>query len=83
MLAPSSRPLALSDSEITTIMRAARILAPADRDEFMRSVAQVLQQQPELGDGIVSRVCREIQRLYWSPPAIDGSGRLGAGKYAR
>ena len=79
----SARPLALDDSQITTIMSAARILAPADRDEFMRQVAAVLERQPELGDGIVARVCREIQLRYWTPPAIDGRGGAGSGKYAR
>jgi hypothetical protein len=85
LVAPSSpRPLALDDSQITHIMRAARVLAPADRDAFMRQVAAVLEQQPELGDGIVARVCREIQQRYWVPPAIDGRGRgLGEGKYSR
>jgi hypothetical protein len=83
LAAPPSRPLALDDAQITTIMRAARILAPADRDAFLRQVAAVLELQPAIGDGVVARVCREIQQRYWVPPAIDGSGRLGAGKYAR
>jgi len=83
MLAPSSspRPLRLDDAQITHIMRSARILAPGDRDAFLRQVAAVLEQQAEIGDGIVARVCREVQRLYWTPPAIDGRG-LGEGKYA-
>jgi hypothetical protein len=84
MLAPSSsRPLALDDAQITTIMRAARILAPADRDAFLRQVAAVLELQPAIGDGIVARVCREIQQRYWVPPELDGTGRLAGGKYAR
>ena len=81
MLAPSPRPLALDDAQITTIMRSARVLAPRDRDEFMRSVAQVLQQQPELGDGIVARVCREVQRRYWRAPEVEARG--AGGKYSR
>ena len=68
MLAPSPRPLALSDSEIAHIRSAARVLAVADRDAFLRSVAFALEQLPELGDGVVSRTCREIQSRYWRPP---------------
>jgi hypothetical protein len=73
-----SRPLALSDSEITTVMSAAAVLNVADRDAFLRGVAAALQQLPELGDGAVARVCREIQSRYWRAPAL----RPYDGKYA-
>jgi len=81
MLAPSPRPLALSDSELTTIMAACRPLSPADRDVFLRSVAFALEQLPELGDGAVSRVCREIQSRYFRPPEL--AGRNHSGKHGR
>jgi len=42
MLAPSPRPLALSDSEIAHVMSAARVLAVADRDAFLQHVAAAL-----------------------------------------
>jgi hypothetical protein len=45
-------------------MAAARPLSPADRDAFLRHVATVLATQPTLGDGIVARVCREVQRRF-------------------
>ena len=36
-----SKPLALTDSEIATIMAAARVLSVADRDAFLHQVAAV------------------------------------------
>jgi len=80
MLAPSSpRPLALTDSEITTIMAAARVLAVADRDAFLHAVATALATLPAVGDGIVARVCREVQQRYWRAPELHER----PGKYAR
>ena len=78
---PSPRPLALSDSEITTVMSAA-VLNVADRDAFLRSVAAALAAWPAIGDGAVARVCREIQSRYWRAPDLDERGPYG-GKYAR
>ena len=79
---PSPRPLALSDSEITTVMSAAAVLNVADRDAFLRSVAAPLATLPAIGDGAVARVCREIQSRYWRAPDLDERGPYG-GKYAR
>jgi hypothetical protein len=61
-------PLALSDSQIATLMAAARPLQPRDRDSFCREVTAVLQTQPVLGDGVVARVCREVVKRYFDPP---------------
>jgi hypothetical protein len=74
-----SSPLALSDSEITTIMAACRPLSPSDRDAFLQHVASALAGQPVLGDGVVARVCREIFREHWKAPELDVRG----GKHAR
>jgi hypothetical protein len=76
---PSSRPLALSDSEIAHIMAAARPLSPGDREAFLCQVAAVLELQPMLGPGIVSRVCRELQARYWRASEVDER----PGKYGR
>jgi hypothetical protein len=83
MLAPSTppRPLALDDAELDTVMRAAGVLNVVDRDPFLHAVAFALQQQPELGPGIVARVCAEAQKRFWRPPALDA--RVNGGKYAR
>jgi hypothetical protein len=82
MRAPSPsppRPLRLDDSQITTIMTFARPLSSADRDAFVRAVAAVLESQPEVGPGIVGRVCRELQGKFWRPPEVD----VRVSKYSR
>jgi hypothetical protein len=72
--------LALSDNQLETVMRAAGVLNIYDRDEFLRAVAHELAGR-ELGDGIVGRVCAELQKRFWRPPELDG--RTAGGKYAR
>jgi hypothetical protein len=59
--------LCLSDSEITTIMAMARPLPPDARGAFLERVAARLAGQV-LGDGLVARTCRELQREYLDPP---------------
>ena len=73
-------PLALSDSQLDAVMRAASVLNIYDRDEFLRAVAHELAGR-ELGDGIVGRVCAELQKRFWRPPEIDGKPH--GSKYAR
>jgi hypothetical protein len=58
---------------------------PRDRGPFLQAVAARLAEDPDLlGDGHIARVAIEVQRRFWSPPAVDGSGhRAGVGTYAR
>ena len=60
-------PLTLTDDQMSAIMHAAQPLAVGDRAPFLHDVAVALDGQ-ELGDGLVSRVCRDVQRRYWRPP---------------
>jgi hypothetical protein len=60
-------PLALTDDQLATVFDAATPLLPADRNLFLRDVAAALDGQ-QIGDGLVARTCREIQRRYWTPP---------------
>jgi hypothetical protein len=83
MLAPSIRPLALSDSQITAIMAACRPLSTDDRDAFLQHVAAALAREREIGDGVVARVVREAFKQRWRPPELDGRGNNHGGKYAR
>jgi hypothetical protein len=76
----SSKPLALTDSQLDTIFRMAAPLLDVDRSAFLEDVARELGGLPELGDGIVARVCMQVQRKYWRPPEI-GWGGAGSGKY--
>jgi hypothetical protein len=71
-------PLALTDAQLDTIRRAAWPLAPADRSAFLEAVAQALQQEQTIGDGVVYRVAMQVQRKFWTPPISEGHH---AGKY--
>ena len=73
------QPLALSDSQITTVMQLARPLSPQQRSSFLELLAGKLNGQRELGDGELFRLCRELQREVYDPPDFGRNG--GAGKY--
>jgi hypothetical protein len=60
--------LRLTDSELDIVFAAAHPLEVADRDPFLRAVAERLATIPERGDGVVHRVCAEVQRAHWDPP---------------
>jgi hypothetical protein len=69
-MSPSNppRPLALTDEQLSALLRAS---APLDRDlrePFLLAVARALQGREPLGDGEVFRVIREVQRQFWHPP---------------
>jgi hypothetical protein len=66
----SPMPLALSDDQMAQVLRCAEPLNPADRSSFLRDVAAELDGK-ELGDGLVLRTCRDVQRRYWRAP-IEG-----------
>jgi hypothetical protein len=61
-------PIALTDSELDIVMRAAQPLAVQNRDAFLQDVAKHLATLPVRGDGIVFQICREVQRGHWDPP---------------
>jgi hypothetical protein len=67
-------PLALSDSQLTTIFALARPLQPGQRAVFLEMLAAKLNGQRELGDGAIYRLCRELQREYFSPPTFNSDG---------
>jgi hypothetical protein len=69
--------LSLSDSQLSAIMAVAHPLAPAARSAFLEAVAARLAGVVELGDGVVSRCCRELVRLYFEPPDTVAVGRWG------
>jgi hypothetical protein len=74
--------LALSDSQLAIIMAAAHPLQPADRSQFLEAVAARLAGVGEVGDGAVSRACRELQRSYFDPPQF-ARGRTSARLHER
>ena len=60
-----TRPIGVTDSQLQMIIGACEPLLPADRDAFLRALAHRLSGEPELGDGVVGRAIRELQRTFW------------------
>jgi hypothetical protein len=74
-------PIRLSDAELTAVFNAARPLAHDIRDAFLQAVAEQLSTCSEIGPGVVARVCREAQRQFFDPPALED--RRTSSKYSR
>jgi hypothetical protein len=66
--------LALSDGQLETVMLHAHPLTPHDRSRFLQAVADRLAGVDEVGDGAVSRCCRELQRSFFDPPNLARGG---------
>lgn len=66
--------LNLSDSQITAIMAACQPLPPRLRSAFLEQVAVTLSGCGELGDGVVHRVVKALQRQFFDPPLATGDG---------
>ena len=66
----------LSPDQADAVLRAARPLSPADHDAFLKDVSTALAELGDLGDGVVHRIVRDIQRKYWGSPNLShGSAR--------
>jgi hypothetical protein len=73
-------PLKLSDAELDVVMRAAAPLPYHTRDAFLQQVASTLARyNGDLGPGVVFRVARDVQRIYFDAP--DLSHGHDGGKY--
>jgi hypothetical protein len=82
------RPLVLSDSQLTELMRLAAPLQPVARDALLRILAHELSGRVNgVGDGELNRLVRETIKSYqlFDPPTLNGedgrSHRLKRGKY--
>ena len=67
-------PLHLNDDEMSVLMSLAGPIDQQRRPQFLQEVAAELEakrQAGELGDGLVHRLARTIQRKYWDPPQIS------------
>jgi hypothetical protein len=71
----SPTPTGFTDTQMEIILSMGLPLAPPARQAFVADVLRELGGVPEVGDGIVSRVCREILRRYWEPPALSSEAR--------
>jgi hypothetical protein len=63
--------LKLDDAELDIVMAACRPLDPHRRDAFMVEVAAELARYPELGPGVVHRVCATVQRRHYDFPDLS------------
>jgi hypothetical protein len=78
--AMSTRPLALSDTQLDIVFRMAAPLLDVDRSAFLEDVARELGGLSEVGDGIVARTCAEVQGRYRRLVELRQGG-TGSGKY--
>jgi hypothetical protein len=62
-------PLSLTDSQMDIVRHAAEPLPWCDRSGFLEAVAARLH-GVELGDGVVHRVCAELQKEFFRAPAL-------------
>jgi hypothetical protein len=69
------RPIALSDQQMSALLAASYPLPPDSRPAFLEACARELSRLPEIGDGVLHRVAREIiksNRLF-DPPNVRGT----------
>ena len=64
--------LSLSDDELSALMAAARPIPARSRDQFLRDVVSELSKFPEIGPGIIARICARLQRDYLNAPSLRG-----------
>jgi hypothetical protein len=63
-----SKPVRLTDDELSAVMLACQPLAPEARDGFLQAVAASLQTCGEVGPGSVHRTIVAAQREFFDPP---------------
>jgi hypothetical protein len=64
-----TKTMVLTEIQQNTIALAVWPLVGAQRRAFLQAVSEQLQaQSSEVGDGTVSRVCRDLQRRFFTPP---------------
>ena len=59
-------PVSLTDDELAIIMDFARPLAPLARSAFLNALSIELGRERQLGPGLVSRICRNLQAIFRS-----------------
>jgi len=67
---PMPQPLSLSDSQLSSIMDAARPLQVHQRDGFLRDIATELAALPVIGDGALHRIITMVQRRHFDAPDL-------------
>jgi hypothetical protein len=65
-------PIAFSTEELDVLINLSGPIAPAARPAFLDAVASAVEAKgPSRGVGIVHQVGRQIQRDFWTPPALS------------
>jgi hypothetical protein len=65
------QPIALTDSQITTVMQLSRPLLPDQRIAFVELLTSKLNgHRGEIGDGVLYQICRQLQRELFDPPTL-------------
>jgi hypothetical protein len=67
-------PLELTDDEKNLILSLAAPIDRARRDQFLREVAAAIEERAasEIGEGLLHRVARGLQRRFVDPPDLRG-----------
>ena len=61
-------PIALTDEQLSAVMRAAAPLLPQDRSAFLEDVARELAALHDIGDGALHQVVARVQRKHFTLP---------------
>jgi hypothetical protein len=65
-----SKPVSLSDEQLSAVMRACEPLQPTERIELLTRLADRLRTVPEVGDGELFRLLRGLVHQTWRPPEV-------------
>jgi hypothetical protein len=78
-------PLALTSEEMSLLLSLSAPLDQQRRPQFLQEVAAELEakrQAGEVGEGLVHRLARTIQRKYWDPPNLPNASPVHRGSAA-
>jgi hypothetical protein len=69
-------PIKLSDAAMDAVLAAAHPLPVERRGAFLEAAARTLAScGSELGPRLTHRIVAQVQKEFWRPPAINGSGK--------
>jgi hypothetical protein len=75
-------PLQLSDDEMSVLMSLAGPIDQQRRPQFLQEVAAELEAKRQVGEGLVHRLARTIQRKYFDPPQLPNASPVHRGSSA-
>jgi hypothetical protein len=78
-------PLQLNDDEMSVLLSLAQPIDQQRRAQFLQEVAAELEakrQAGEVGEGLVHRLARTIQRKYFDPPQLPNASPVHRGSSA-